>query len=180
MVFDFASFISIEDCRMIIVVFGLPGSGKSFFAEKLAERINATYLSTDKIRNELNQEKDYSQFGKKKIYERMINQALAKVNQKDQVLDGTFYLKSLRELLEKQLGDEQVLFIEITAHESIIKKRVQMKRADSDADFEVYKQLQKEFEPMKEPHLQLSSSANDVEEMVNEAITYMKTEHDSA
>jgi len=36
---------------MIIIVFGLPGSGKSYFASKLAERINARYINSDVIRS---------------------------------------------------------------------------------------------------------------------------------
>lgn len=35
---------------MIILVAGLPGPGKSYFAEKLAGILSAVYLNTDRIR----------------------------------------------------------------------------------------------------------------------------------
>jgi len=38
---------------MIIVICGLPGTGKTTIAKKLAPIINAIVLSTDKIRKEL-------------------------------------------------------------------------------------------------------------------------------
>jgi len=38
---------------MVIIVFGLPGSGKTWFAKTLAARIKAVYISTDQLRNSL-------------------------------------------------------------------------------------------------------------------------------
>ena len=35
---------------MIVIVFGLPGSGKSYFASHLASMINADYINSDKVR----------------------------------------------------------------------------------------------------------------------------------
>jgi len=38
---------------LIIVLFGFPGSGKSYFAKNLSETINAVHVSPDKLRTEL-------------------------------------------------------------------------------------------------------------------------------
>jgi len=36
---------------MIIVVTGLPGSGKSYFAQQLAPLMDAEYINSDKVRS---------------------------------------------------------------------------------------------------------------------------------
>jgi len=38
---------------MIIIVCGLPGSGKSFFAHRLAAKLDALHISSDKTRKEM-------------------------------------------------------------------------------------------------------------------------------
>jgi adenylylsulfate kinase len=37
-----------------ILVMGLPGSGKSYLADKLASKINAVWLNADRVREEAN------------------------------------------------------------------------------------------------------------------------------
>ena len=106
---------------MVIVVFGLPGSGKSYFARKLAEEMGATYLNTDLLRNELPKKKDYSFSGRKLIYETMIESGKQSWQSGHQVvLDGTFYRKRLRDLLTEQFDKEDLLFIEVKAPEAEI------------------------------------------------------------
>ena len=37
---------------MILIIFGLPGTGKSYLSEQMAEKTEAVWLNTDKIRKE--------------------------------------------------------------------------------------------------------------------------------
>ena len=160
---------------MVVVVFGLPGSGKSFLAKKLAVEIGASYLGTDLIRGELNQVRDYSFIGRKKVYEQMMHMARGKLDAgEDIVLDGTFYLESLRQLITEILGEDvEICYIEVIASEELIKKRTEVERQDSDADFQVYQELKQTYEPLKEPHLKLMSSDDNIDHMLSEAVDYI-------
>ena len=57
---------------MVILVLGLPGSGKSYFAGRLAQKINAEYLNSDQIRKEMFQGRTYSDSEKAKVYEALL------------------------------------------------------------------------------------------------------------
>jgi predicted kinase len=57
---------------MIVIVFGLPGSGKSFFASRLAKMINADYINSDMIRKEMFASSTYSEKEKAAVYNVMI------------------------------------------------------------------------------------------------------------
>jgi predicted kinase len=57
---------------MIIIICGLPGVGKSTLAKELAPLINATILSTDKIRKELIPKPLYGRRERRLIYEVLI------------------------------------------------------------------------------------------------------------
>jgi predicted kinase len=73
---------------------------------------------------------------------------------------------------------DNVLFIEVKADETVIKKRLEQRRSDSEADFRVYQNIRSQFEPMTEPHLILSSANDNIEEMLNQAFDYLKIKDD--
>jgi predicted kinase len=79
---------------MIVIVFGLPGSGKSYFASRLAKAINARYVNSDKVRKENFEKRIYSDQEKKAVYDKMLEQMKESVKQKKNlVLDATFHKK---------------------------------------------------------------------------------------
>ena len=83
---------------MIVIVFGLPGSGKSFFASRLAKIINADYLNSDRIRKEMFASRNYSEKEKAAVYSAMIEKTKVLANQKKNlVLDATFHKKETRD-----------------------------------------------------------------------------------
>jgi predicted kinase len=161
---------------MVIIVAGLPGSGKSYFAERLSERFNALYLSSDKLRKKIFRDINYSQDEKLAVYEKLLSEALKSENiKRNVVLDGTFYKKIIREKFRSAFSkiNQKVIFIEIRAESELIKDRLKGIRKDSDADYEVYKKLLAEFEPLKENHLTLFSEKDNVEYMLKEAQDYI-------
>ena len=165
---------------MIIIVFGLPGSGKSYFASRLAEKIGAKYVNSDRLRKELFPKSDYSDREKQIVYNHMLEKMMEAVAKKeDLVLDATFHRKETRDhFINKIIGKGEMQFIEVQAAEDIIRERVNRKREDSEADFEVYKLIRQQNEPLTEPHLILKSTNHNIDEMVEKATNYLKTNHD--
>ncbi len=161
---------------MIIIVFGLPGSGKSYFASRLAKMIGAKYLNSDKLRKELFTEVDYSEKEKGIVYEKMLEEMRNVLAQNQNlVMDATFHKKETRKLFTDEIKrKEKIIFMEVQAAEEIIRERVQKERAYSDADFEVYKLIREENESLAEPHLILLSTNGNIQEMLEKASQYLK------
>lgn len=165
---------------MIIIVFGLPGSGKSFFASQLARKLNAGYINSDELRRELFTVRTYTEQEKMDVYERMrekMNNAIQ--HHVTLVLDGTFYRESIRKTFRGDVPDKNDLwFIEVTASEPVIRTRLAKPRLFSEADFEVYKKIKSQWEPMKEDHLVIKSTNSNIEEMLKKAEGYLPLHHD--
>lgn len=165
--------------NMVIFVYGLPGSGKSFFASKLAEKLNAAYINTDRIRKELFQERMYSEQEKKAVYDHML--ALMKKNQKqDIVLDGTFHLEETRRIFIENLNrNSKKFFVEIIADEEVIKERLKKPRPYSEANYEVHQMIKNKFEPLHENHLTLKSTNTNIDEMISMALEYIHGDYET-
>lgn len=164
---------------MIIIVFGLPGSGKSFFAERLAEKLDAKRLSTDALRKRRFPDPDYSEQEKMQVYGMLIQ--AVRLNMRDYpmiILDGTFYKKEIRETFSwtaGKMGDD-IKYIEVKADEELIRRRTNNEREESDADYKAYLKVKEEFEPMRDTHLVLKSSDDNIDEMLERAMNYLEHE----
>ena len=162
------------------LVCGLPGSGKSFFASRLAARINADYINSDRVRKELLAMGRYSFEDKLRIYQHMAERAAALISQgKDVVVDATFYHHTMRELfMEAALQDQcPVRFIVIVASEALVRERLSRPRTESEADLGVYQTMKAQFEKFTQPHLRLQSEANNIEQMLAAAVEYLTGNH---
>jgi len=163
---------------MIIIVFGLPGSGKSYFASKLAKRLEAKYVNSDVIRKQLFAVRKYSEEEKMKVYEVMIR-AMKKAIQKDEniVLDATFYTEYIRNKFSKsaEVFKEKIIFIEVRTDENIRADRLSLSREHSEADYSIYLHIKKVFEPLRSEHLILRSTQENIKEMMGVALNYIKT-----
>ncbi len=147
---------------MIVIVCGLPGVGKTTFAKKLSPLINATILSTDKIRKELITTPTYEKEERRLIYDVMI--LLAKYlygSGTNCILDATFNRDDSRDEVKKKLGiqDREFFVIECLCPENIVIPRIKDRRNDySDADIEVYQKMKKIYEPVKGKHITIDTS----------------------
>ncbi|MCR6641813.1 MAG: ATP-binding protein [Sporocytophaga sp.] len=161
---------------MVIIISGLPGSGKSFFAEKLAKLINAEYLSSDIIRKELFSNPTYSKGEKEAVYEEMkIKMKVFLSEKKDVILDATFFKDRLRKSFCKVCIQHKTTcrIIIISASEEDIRQRTSHKRTFSDADYSVYLKMKDQFEMPETEFLELNSSKIDINLMLNKAVAYL-------
>lgn len=160
----------------VIAVFGLPGSGKSFFAYHLADHLQAAYLNTDRIRNHLQKRGQYDPQDKQQVYHHLFAQ-MRQALRKDQkvVVDGTFYRHVLRQQLAAEAGQEGgiIRWIEVRADPALIHERLQQPRSDSEADWTVYELVKAQFEPLDTPHLVLHSTNDNLEKMLQETLKYL-------
>lgn len=163
---------------MIIIVIGLPGTGKTTFSRGLAEYLDALHLNTDIIRDQLALRGQYDRKTKNLIYKTMQDKAAAALQEGQKVvLDGTFYKKRLRKnylKFAKKLG-QPIKWIELKATEKAIKDRVQQKRTYSEADYEVYLKVKEAFEPMQQECLELwNDKDTPMAVLLEKAIPYLE------
>ncbi len=159
---------------MVVLVLGLPGSGKSFFAERLAKMLHADYVNSDRLRKELFPERTYSNSEKASVYNAMLRKMKTTNTQKNHlVLDATFHKKKTRELFTEN-GTDGVHFIEVWAEERIIKERLKKSRPYSEADDNVYQLILQQWEPLEQPYLKLESTNENIDDMLKKAVKYLR------
>lgn len=167
---------------MVIIVFGLPGSGKSYFASRLAKTMHAVYLNSDRIRKEMFEQRTYSAAEKKAVYEQMLERLRKALEQgKDVVLDATFHRTVTRERFTKEMeGKGGIRFIEVKAAENIIRERLEKERPYSEADLGVYQRIRLANEPLAAPHLILESTNENIDALLQKAANYLKNTDDDS
>jgi len=150
------------DPRKVIVMVGLSGSGKSYVASRLSQKLGYKLLRSDEIRKKLAGLKPTqsakSDFGKgiytekmtQKVYKTMVEEAKKVISQGGKViLDATFLKRWQRELVLRNFPS--AVFIWVYAPEEEIVKRLKNRKGDvSDADISIYKRQKEIFEPPSE------------------------------
>ncbi len=161
---------------LVLVITGLPGTGKSTLAGALAGDLGMVHLNTDMIRDEMGLRGRYDPKTKKAVYDQMRQRAARKLAAGQNVLiDGTFYLESLRDSFQQLAvgAGGHIRWIELKAEEATIRDRVKNKRAFSEADYDVYKKIKALYEPLNRPHLVLWSDELSLEEQVRRAKDFL-------
>lgn len=163
---------------MIILICGLPGTGKSFLAKKLASKLSCRHINTDIVRKEKIKEPGYSEKEKHSVYDAVVFLAEEALKKKQSViLDGTFYKSEFRKKAEQLAKKHKKGFyiIELVTPLSEVKRRLDSKKnvkSDSAADFDVYKIIKAEFEPIKEYHL-IIDSTRPLKDQIAEVVNYL-------
>jgi len=162
---------------MLIMVCGLPGTGKSFISKELAKRLDAEYLNSDSMRMKILSKRTYSEEEKAKIYSMMAEEAGRFLKEgKNVIVDATFYLRKHRQMMRKVAGKEGSSFfaIECTLAEDKIKQRLEKRKtekSESEADYEVYLKVKEIFEPLEQEHLAVDMSS--AEDALGKVLDYM-------
>lgn len=162
-----------------LLITGLPGSGKTYFAKRFAPAMNAAYFSSDIMRKSKTPQHTYSIAEKHSVYAALLDRMEHSLRAgQTVVIDATFYLESLRSEFVKvaRQTDSKLYWIEVRANKSVVRERLSKPREDSEADYGVYLKLRDQYEPIKSPHLILHSDKGTVEEMIAESQAWLEAQ----
>ena len=161
---------------MIILICGLPGTGKTFLSNKLSSYVNATVLTTDKIRKELFGKPTYAAWERALIYDVLL--LLAKYLHSSGIrciLDGTFNMEKSRSEVKEflNLTNDQFHIIECICPEDIIITRLLLRQDDySDANVSIYLKMKKIYEPVRQKHISINT-AKPIDKNIERILKYI-------
>lgn len=149
---------------MVVVFFGLTGSGKSYLAKRWAAERRYPYLNSDQVRKELAgvapesrhhvpfNEGLYSPDMTRRTYDEMVNRATAALSEKEAgvVMDGSYGTEEQRhQVVDAFSSQSAIFFIYCHCRESVVRARFQLRAADSgavsDGRWDIYIGQKKKF-----------------------------------
>jgi predicted kinase len=150
---------------MLIIICGLPGSGKSSLARKLRSRLPAAYLNSDVVRKQIFPKPQYTENEKKDVYNDIVNQAEKMLHQgKNVIVDATFYTRKYRQMMidtAESAGSEHCIIMCTLPEETVkarLEKRMERGKNPSDADYKVYLEMKNKFEDIEGDFLRMDCS----------------------
>ncbi|MCG3220258.1 MAG: ATP-binding protein [Candidatus Heimdallarchaeota archaeon] len=179
---------------LVILLVGLPGTGKSTLARKIARRYRIEHISTDSVRKRIFKDVRGDSFGRGSysVRQRMVVYdtiyyvvyTLLK-HGVGCVLDGTFYQERLRSKVKRisERFEAKFLMVIVTCPESLIRRRFEERakrnrKTLSDADSKVYEKFRDMFEPTKLDHIEVNMATdhNKILEMISNALSKRSSE----
>jgi len=127
--------------RLVVVVRGLMGTGKSTLAGEVARRLGAEHLQTDAVRRELlgpsPADNAYGQGRyrpdvRRRVYEELFQRGEQRLNEgRSVVLDGTFLTAELRQQAAQaaQAGSAELWVVACRCPDEIVRQRIARRRA---------------------------------------------------
>ncbi len=147
---------------LIILMSGLPGTGKSTIARRVALQLGraVSIFSTDRIRKELYATPTYTDEENSHVHTETQNRIRHALTKNRIVIYDATNLQERHRLWAFEVGDEtnsHALVVFVTADESVVKQRLADRAANgrtwSDADWRVYLLLKETAEPVVCPHI---------------------------
>lgn len=148
--------------KFLIIVCGLPGTGKSTIAKILAGRMRARLLRTDVIRKKLFRQPRYNAKDMDLVYRKLFLLTQKAVKTRHIILDATFssakHRKTARRIAE-HLG-RRFMAIETVCSIAVVRRRLDKRthHGVSDARFAQYLAMRSRFEKIREPHYVIDTS----------------------
>jgi len=174
---------------LVILLAGLPGTGKSTLARKLARQYRLEHISTDSVRKRIFRDVKQNSFGKGSYSLRQRNVVYDTIyyvlytllkHGIGCVLDGTFYQDKLRSKVSRICArfDATFLLVMVEAPEELIRKRFEdrakrNRRTLSDADIKILEKYRELFESTSLPHIEVNMADDHYKmlEMIGNAIS---------
>lgn len=162
----------------LIVISGLPGTGKSFLARKIAERLPCVIVESDAVRKTLFEKPTYVP-DESIFVHRVAHAAIERLLSTGchVICDATNLVEWHREKLYSIANktNAKLVIVRTIAPESVIRERLDKRFSQrdpldfSDADWDVHQMLKPELEPVRRPHLVVDTSG-DMEAAVNKIL----------
>ncbi len=131
-----------------IIISGLPGTGKSYFCNRLAERLPFLILESDVLRKVLSPAPSYSSQESSRLF-RAVHLLIERLLKKgvSLILDATNLSERYREHLYSIVDrlDIKLILVRVEAPPEVVFERLRARRENteskSDADWEVYQRM---------------------------------------
>ncbi|MGB5925783.1 MAG: ATP-binding protein [Dehalococcoidia bacterium] len=151
----------------LIVVSGLPGTGKSFFCRKLAEKLPFLILASDALRRVLFPSPQYDEQENKRLFSAchvLIEELLRKGI--PVIFDATNLLEHHREYLYRaaERAGAKLMLVWVEAPPEVVRQRLLARerttvpQCDSEAGWEVYNRMKSRREKISRNHLVVDTS----------------------
>jgi predicted kinase len=162
---------------LLILIAGLPATGKTTLGEALAKTLGAVNLDSDKTRVALDFCGQYTAGVKNHVYEVMLATAEESLSEgRSVVVDATFVLEAWRQAFEAMAQGVGALvrWIYLTAAEDEIRRRMTLTRKYSEADFSVYLRLHSSEDVFNRPCLVLTTTEDtSAEGLLQQVLDYL-------
>ncbi len=150
---------------VFVAISGLPGTGKTYFCSKLAERLPFVVLESDALRKALFASPDYSLQESSRLF-RAIHLLIERLLKKGicLILDATNLTEQHREYLYRIADRLQVklVLVGVEAPPEVVRRRLESRRGNpgnkSDADWTVYQKMRPAAERIRRPHYAVDTS----------------------
>jgi len=147
---------------MLILISGLPGTGKTRISRELASRLNAVHISSDSIRKKMLEKRTYSEEEKARVYSEMVSQVSNSLSEgKNVIADATFYKESLRKQMREaaEKAGTDFFLVECIISEEAARERISSRMGgDSEAKYGEYLIVKKAFEPISEERIAIDTA----------------------
>jgi predicted kinase len=161
---------------VLIIMSGLPGCGKSYLSDRLAEQLSAVVIESDRVRKSLFSHPTYSA-KESALVHRVCQETMTWLLRKGVrvVFDATNLVEFQRETLYSlaERDGAQLLIVRVVAPEEVVRHRLAQREAGddsaSDADWEVYRRMSKREQAIRRPHLCIDTS-QDIDEAVRKIV----------
>ena len=148
-----------------IVVSGLPGTGKSYFCRKLAERLQFIILESDALRKTLFSLPGYGESESGRLF-RAIHLLIERLLKKgvSLIFDATNLSERYRERLYSIADhlDVKLILVRVEAPTEVVQERLKARRENpenkSDADWAVYQRMKSSVQKIGRNHYAVDTS----------------------
>jgi len=164
----------------LIVVSGLPGSGKSYFSRRLAERMPLPIIESDAMRRILATRPDYSHGESERLF-RACHALISDLLRRGLsiIFDATNLIEYHREQLYRIADNAgaKLILVRVEATPELVQQRLEQRRNGvdpndkSDADWKVYRKMTATAEKIRRNHFAVDTSkdiAPAIEKIVRE------------